>query len=36
MTVAVNVCASAYDEQGIASGAPNPLAHYDMKVPGHC
>jgi hypothetical protein len=32
---AVNVCANAYDEKGIASGAPNPLAHCDVKVPGH-
>jgi hypothetical protein len=26
-------CKERYD---IASGAPNPLAHYDMKMPGHC
>jgi hypothetical protein len=36
MTVAANVCANAYDEKGIASGPPNTLAHFDMKVPGHC
>jgi hypothetical protein len=39
MTVAGNACAkkdaksNMYD---IASGAPNPLAHCDMKMPGHC
>jgi hypothetical protein len=35
MTVAVHVCANAHEKKA-ASGAPNPLAHCDMKVPGHC